>query len=83
VTGMNTSNAPQLRELLNDPNRVTVSASEAAAILGIARSTAHNLYTRTGQLCDGVPVLRFGRRAVVSTCHLRAVLGLPEPTTAP
>jgi len=80
---MNTSNAPQLRELLNDPNRVTVSASEAAAILGIARSTAHNLYTRTGQLCDGVPVLRFGRRAVVSTCHLRAVLGLPEPTTAP
>jgi hypothetical protein len=76
---MNANNATQIRELLDDPNRVTVSASQAAAILGIARSTAHNLYTRTGQLCDGVPVLRFGRRAVVSTRHLRAVLGIPDP----
>ncbi len=78
---MKSTPSTQIHELLNDPNRVTVSASQAAAILGIAPSTAHNIYTRTGQLCDGVPVLRFGRRAVVSTHHLRVVLGLPEPTT--
>lgn len=65
--------------LLADPYRVTVNMTQAAAILGIAKSTANNAYRTNGVLVDGVPVLRIGRRYVVSTSHLRAALGLPEP----
>jgi len=28
---------------------------------------------------DGVPVLKIGKRRVVSTQHLRTALGIPEP----
>ena len=70
-------------QLLNDPDRVTVSVSQAATILGVARSTAHNNYTRTGYLCDGVPVMRVGRRCVVSIAHLRHALGLADVVPAP
>jgi hypothetical protein len=73
---------PSAAELLHDPGRVTVSVAQAAAILGIAKSTAHNAYRANGQLLDGVPVLRIGRRYVVSTSHLRAALGLPDPVQA-
>jgi hypothetical protein len=69
-------------DVLNDPTVAAVSASEAARILGIARSTAAHAYTTTGQLCDGVPVITVGRRRIVSTRHLRAVLGIPEPVAA-
>jgi len=69
-------------QLLNDPARVTVSVSQAATILGVARSTAHNNYTRTGYLCDGVPVMRVGRRCVVSIAHLRHALGLADVVPA-
>ena len=65
--------------LLTDPYKVTVSVSQAAAILGIAKSTAHAAYKATGFLMDGVPVLRIGKRRVVSTQHLRTALGIPEP----
>ena len=67
------------KDLLTDPSRVTVSVSQASRILGIAKSTAHNAYKSSGFLCPGVPVLRIGKRVVVSTAHLRAALGLPEP----
>jgi hypothetical protein len=70
------------KRLLDDPTRVTVSVAQAAAILGIHRSTAHAAYTKTGNLTDGVPVLRVGKRVVVSVIHLRRVLGLPDPVTA-
>jgi hypothetical protein len=53
--------------------------SQAAAILGIAKSTAHKVVHETGRLCEGVPVLRFGKRQVVSTFHLRAALGIDLP----
>ena len=66
-------------ELLADPSRVTVSVSQAAQVLGVSKSTAHVTYKRTGLLCDGVPVLRVGRRCVVAVAHLRAVLGMSEP----
>jgi hypothetical protein len=65
-------------ELLSDPNLVTVSVSQAAQILGVARSTAHAHYKRTGELAPNVPVLKVGKRSVVSLAHLRAVLGLAE-----
>jgi len=68
--------------VLNDPTVAAVSVSEAARILGIARSTAGNAYTTTGKLCDGVPVITVGRRRIVSTRHLRAVLGIPDPVAS-
>lgn len=65
--------------VLDDPTRLTVSVSEAARLLGIAVSTAHGAYNRTGELIPGVPVLRAGRRCIVSTAALRAALSMPEP----
>jgi hypothetical protein len=65
--------------LLLDPARVTVSVSQAAQILGIAKSTAHSAYKSTGYLCAGVPVMQVGRRCVVSVFYLRAALGIAEP----
>lgn len=80
---MSTTNRPTdtLRELLTDPNRLTLTISEAADILGISRSTAFYAATTTGILTPGVPVLRIAtgsarERRVVSTAHLRAVLGV-------
>ena len=65
--------------LLLDPGRVTISVSQAADVLGIAKSTAHNAYKESGVLMEGVPVLRVGKRRVVSVLHLRAALGYAEP----
>jgi hypothetical protein len=65
---------------LNDPNVYTVSLTIAAGLLGIAKSTATTAVRATGELTPGVPVMRVGRRCLVSTRHLRTVLGIPEPT---
>jgi hypothetical protein len=77
----NTSTTPNPIELLTDPQRVTVTVSQAAAILGMAKSTAHKNYKRTGFLLNGdrVPVLVCGSRTIVAVAHLRQVLGIPEP----
>jgi len=82
----NESNHPVLKrtnkaftplELLDDPHIVTVTVSQAAAILGIAKSTAFKAYKATGFLLDGnqVPVLLCGSRTIVSIEHLRTALG--------
>lgn len=63
--------------LLDDPIRTTVTVTQAAAIIGVSPATAHHAHRRTGFLIDGVPVLRCGRRCVVSTAHLRVALGRP------
>ena len=73
---------PNPLNVLDDPAVATVSASVAAQILGIARSTASLAYTTTGQLCDGVPVITVGRRRIVSTRHLRERLGIPHPVAS-
>lgn len=65
---------------LDDPKVLTVSLSVAAGLLGIAKSTATTAVRATGELMPGVPVFRVGRRCLVSTRHLRTVLGIPEPT---
>lgn len=65
---------------LRDPTRATVSISQAALILGVAKSTAHAAYKATGYLCPGVPVMQVGRRYTVSVFHLRAALGIDDPT---
>lgn len=76
----NPKNSPT--DLLTDPTRLTVSISEAALILGISKSTASHAHRRTGNLTEGVRVLRIGKRCVVSCAELRRALGLPEPVAA-
>lgn len=72
-------------ELLHDPNRHTVSIGVAADILGIGRTTAYYAVAHTGELVAGVPALSIAtgstrQRLVVSTSHLRKVLGIADPT---
>ena len=68
-------------DLLDDPNIVTVTVNQAALILGIAKSTAHKAYKKTGFLLgDQVPVLVCGSRTIVSIADLRAALNYPQPT---
>ena len=80
----NIDNHPN-RSILSDPNTHTVSLSVAAKLVGVARSTATEAHIRTGCLMPGVPVIKIGRRCLVSTTHLRAALGIadPSPTVAP
>ena len=64
---------------INDPDVLFVSLVEAAAVLGIAKSTAYASYHATGLLVDGVPIRKSGRRRyLVATAHLRA---LSDPQT--
>ena len=63
-------------ELLNDPTVLTVTVDIAARLLGVAKTTAHHHYTRTGHVATGVPVIRVGDRVLVPTSHLRKALGL-------
>lgn len=77
-----TKQTPTPAEMLNDPNRVCVSISQAAQILGVAKSTAHMAYKKTGCLIDGVPVMRVGARLVVSLGALRAALAHMESAEA-
>ena len=66
-------------DLLYDTSVHAISVADAADILGIARSTASHAIRKTGVLVEGVPVMRAGKRQLVSTTHLRDVLGIPQP----
>ena len=50
--------------------------------MGVAKSTAHMAYKKTGCLIDGVPVMRVGARLVVSLGALRAALAHMESAEA-
>ena len=72
---MPTSTAEQLHALIYDPNASPfVSIAVAADFFGIAKSTAYDA-AHTGELCEGVPVVRVSRRYLVATAHLRAIAG--------
>lgn len=58
--------------------RATMTVTEAAETLGISRSTAYEL-VRVGTL----PALRLGRRLVVPTHALEALLDSPRPRSHP
>jgi len=61
-------------EKINDPDVLFVSLADAAAVLGIAKSTAYASYRTTGRLVAGVPIRKTGRRRyLVATAHLRAL----------
>lgn len=73
----NTNTHPH--SVLNDPNVHTVPLSVAAALAGVAKSTATAAAKNTGRLVDGVPVYRIGRRCVVVAHDLREFLRIPHP----
>jgi hypothetical protein len=69
----------KLHRLIYDPLIRFVSIAVAADFLGIAKSTAYDA-AHKGELCEGVPVVRIGRRYLVATAHLRALAGTDSPT---
>lgn len=58
----------------------TFSLTEAAAILGIGRSTAYRLARETGQLTDGLPVIWIGSMPKISRILLDRLLGASTPS---
>ena len=54
------------------PERATLTVNEAAAILGISRTTAYES-VRRGE----IPARRFGRRVVILRHELEQLLGWP------
>ena len=55
----------------------TMTVEEAAELLGLSRSSAYR-----AAACGELPALRFGRRIVVPTARLLALLGYGEPQPA-
>jgi excisionase family DNA binding protein len=76
MTNSTALNATKRTYRPTDRNRATVTVTEAADILGISRSTAYEL-ARSGTL----PALRLGRRLVVPTHALEALLDSAGPHT--
>lgn len=58
---------------LHEPHRATLTVEEAAALLGISRTTAYES-VRRGE----IPARRFGRRVVVLRHELEDLIGLPN-----
>lgn len=56
----------------------TLSIEKAARRLGISRGHAYRLAKEQGQLCDGLPVHRFGSTLKVSRLQLDQLLGAGE-----
>ncbi len=57
--------------MTSNPDALTITVTEAAALIGIGRATAYDL-VRTGEF--PVPVLRIGRRYRVPKAWLEAFL---------
>lgn len=57
--------------------RHTYTVRQAAALLGIGKSSAYRQIEREGQLA-GVPVVRVGHRLVIPRAKLHEALGIPD-----
>lgn len=64
--------------LLDEPERAMVSIAQAAAILGIAKSTKHNFHRRFGNIIEGFPVSQVERVCFVSIANLGHPFRGPE-----
>lgn len=60
-----------------ETERLTMTVSEAAEVLGISRAFAYELVGR-----GEIPVVRFGRRVVVPRRALETLLEVGTPTSA-
>jgi energy-converting hydrogenase Eha subunit C len=65
---------PETLASIYEPSNLFVNLQVAADFLDIAASTAYDA-AHTGTLCDGVPVIKIGRRYLVATSHLRRLAG--------
>lgn len=69
------------------PDPATLSIADAAVVLGISKANAYRMARRYEQTqgAEGIPVIRFGRRLVVPSARLEALLstGLPASATPP
>ncbi len=63
---------------MNDAYPPTITVAEAGHLLGLSRSSAYRAAAR-GEL----PTVRFGRRLVVPTHKVLALIGLEDNQTAP
>lgn len=85
----------QVIERVFNPTVLFVSLADAAVLLGIAKSTAHNAVHQLKfdnsvdgkpntpvELCPGLPVIKIGRRYLVSTLALRNLYGATRPAIA-
>lgn len=59
------------------PNPATMTVTQTATVLGISRSTAYECVRR-----GVIPSLRLGRRIVVPTTAIEALLDSTAPTAA-
>jgi len=59
-----------------ETERLTMTVSEAAEVLGISRAFAYELVGR-----GEIPVVRFGRRVVVPRKALETLLEVAKPTS--
>ncbi len=59
-----------------ETERLTMTVSEAAEVLGISRALAYELVGR-----GEIPVVRFGRRVVVPRKALETLLEVAKPTS--
>jgi excisionase family DNA binding protein len=59
-----------------ETERLTMTVSEAAEVLGISRAFAYELVGR-----GEIPVVRFGRRVVVPRKALEILLEVAKPTS--
>lgn len=73
--------------LRETPDPATLSIADAAVVLGISKANAYRMAHRYEQTqgAEGIPVIRFGRRLVVPSARLEALLstGLPASATPP
>lgn len=72
--------------MIPDPHdRPTLSVEEAGRLCGLARSAAYDQAARyiATDGAEGLPVLKFGRRLVVPTARLLAMLGFENHETPP
>ena len=59
--------------LIYDPQIHFVSIPVVADFLGLAKSTVYAA-AHSGEICEGVPVVTVGKRYLVATAHLRALI---------
>lgn len=62
---------PEQRTLPDPKTQPTITVEHAGAILGMSRPSAYSAASR-----GEIPTLRFGRRLVVPTAKLLAMLGV-------
>ena len=62
-------------EKYNDPNTQFLTLNETAILFNVAYSTVREAAIKSGQITNGVPVIRIGRLLKVRAIDMRKLLG--------